>query len=122
MPGALELVAACNDAGVPTALVTMSYRNFAGAIVEAHAARAVRRHRHRRRGRERQAAPEPYLDRSCRRSASTRRGCVAIEDSPTGAASAQAAGCRVVVVPNHVEVPHHRADMVTPAQPFRCDA
>jgi beta-phosphoglucomutase-like phosphatase (HAD superfamily) len=30
---------------------------------------------------------------------------VAIEDSPTGAASAEAAGCRVLVVPNHVEVP-----------------
>jgi beta-phosphoglucomutase-like phosphatase (HAD superfamily) len=30
---------------------------------------------------------------------------VAIEDSPTGATSAEAAGCRVLVVPNHVEVP-----------------
>ena len=51
-----------------------------------------------------QAAPGAYL------TARTLLGvepaaCVAIEDSPTGAASAEAAGCRVVVVPNHVEVP-----------------
>jgi beta-phosphoglucomutase-like phosphatase (HAD superfamily) len=30
---------------------------------------------------------------------------VAVEDSPTGAASAEAAGVHVVVVPNIVEVP-----------------
>jgi beta-phosphoglucomutase-like phosphatase (HAD superfamily) len=30
--------------------------------------------------------------------------CTAIEDSPPGAASAHAAGCRVIVVPNMVEV------------------
>jgi beta-phosphoglucomutase-like phosphatase (HAD superfamily) len=31
--------------------------------------------------------------------------CLAIEDSVTGAASAEAAGCPVLVVPNDVEVP-----------------
>ena len=30
---------------------------------------------------------------------------MAIEDSPTGATSAAAAGCQVLVVPNHVAVP-----------------
>jgi beta-phosphoglucomutase-like phosphatase (HAD superfamily) len=30
--------------------------------------------------------------------------CLAIEDSNTGARSAEAAGCRVLVVPNHVPV------------------
>jgi beta-phosphoglucomutase-like phosphatase (HAD superfamily) len=31
--------------------------------------------------------------------------CVAIEDSPAGAASADAAGAHVLVVPHHVDVP-----------------
>jgi beta-phosphoglucomutase-like phosphatase (HAD superfamily) len=31
--------------------------------------------------------------------------CLAIEDSVTGTAAAEAAGCPVVVVPNDVEVP-----------------
>ena len=35
---------------------------------------------------------------------SIRRYCVAIEDSNTGARSAEAAGCTVLVVPNHVPV------------------
>ena len=32
--------------------------------------------------------------------------CLAVEDSPTGTASAVAAGCRVLVVPNDMAVPH----------------
>lgn len=31
--------------------------------------------------------------------------CLAVEDSPTGAAAADAAGCPVLVVPNQIEVP-----------------
>jgi len=49
-------------------------------------------------------APDPY------RRAATLLGfepaqCLAIEDSVTGAASAEEAGCPVLVVPNDVEVP-----------------
>ncbi len=102
-PGALELLAACNDAEVPTALVTMSYTNFATALLD----KMPRGHfdaivtgdqvTHGK------PAPDPYL------LAAELLGvdatlCIAIEDSPTGAASAEAAGCLVVVVPNHVEV------------------
>lgn len=103
-PGALELLQACNDAGVPTALVTMSYRDFCGAVL------AVMPH-----GRfdvvvtgdevdRGKPAPDPYLA-AARQLGVDPACCVAIEDSPTGAASAQAAGCLTVVVPNHVEVP-----------------
>ena len=48
--------------------------------------------------------PEPYL----RGPAARRPGreCLAIEDSDTGATSAVAAGCRVLVAPLHVSVPH----------------
>jgi len=111
MPGALELVEACNDCGVPTALVTMSYRNFAGAIVEAMP-----------RGRfdavitgdevsNGKPHPESYLTAAAELGVEA-TGCVAIEDSPTGASSAREAGSLVVVVPNHVKVPT-TPDMVT---------
>jgi HAD superfamily hydrolase (TIGR01509 family) len=103
-PGALDLVESCNDAGVPTALVTMSYRNFATAVVDAMP-----------RGRfdatvtgdevvAGKPAPDPYLAAAAALGVQA-AACVAIEDSPTGAQSAYAAGCTVVVVPNHVAVP-----------------
>ncbi len=103
-PGALDLLEACNAAGIPTALVTMSYRNFAGAVVDALP-----------RGRfdalvtgdevaAGKPAPDPYLTAAATLGVDA-ESCVAIEDSPTGAASAAAAGCVVLVVPNHVDVP-----------------
>ena len=39
--------------------------------------------------------------------------CVAIEDSDTGARSAEAAGCTVLVVPHHVQVPEAPARVFT---------
>jgi HAD superfamily hydrolase (TIGR01509 family) len=103
-PGALDLVESCNEAGVPVALVTMSYRTFAESVTAAMprgqfdaivAGDEVGRGK---------PAPEPYLTAAARLGVEA-SDCVAIEDSPTGAASAHAAGCRVVVVPNHVPVP-----------------
>jgi HAD superfamily hydrolase (TIGR01509 family) len=47
--------------------------------------------------------PEPYL-MACRRLGVEPAACVAVEDSPTGTASAVAAGCQVLVVPCEVEV------------------
>ena len=48
--------------------------------------------------------PEPYL-RAAELVGLAPDQTLAIEDSPTGAASAAAAGCRVLVVPSHVPVP-----------------
>lgn len=48
--------------------------------------------------------PDPYL-RGAELLGLAPGDCLAIEDSVTGAASAEAAGCPVVVVPNDVEVP-----------------
>jgi beta-phosphoglucomutase-like phosphatase (HAD superfamily) len=45
--------------------------------------------------------PEPYLLAARRLGVDPAR-CLAIEDSPTGVASALAAGCTVLAVPNHV--------------------
>jgi beta-phosphoglucomutase-like phosphatase (HAD superfamily) len=48
--------------------------------------------------------PAPYLW-AARLLGVDPRECLAVEDSPTGTASADAAGCQVVVVPSEVEVP-----------------
>ncbi len=47
--------------------------------------------------------PEPYL-MAARMLGVHPEDCLAIEDSNTGTISAVAAGCAVLVVPNHVEV------------------
>ncbi|MGH3725752.1 MAG: HAD family hydrolase [Mycobacterium sp.] len=49
-------------------------------------------------------APDPYL-RAAELLGIDPGDCLAIEDSVTGAAAAEAAGCAVLVVPNHVDVP-----------------
>jgi len=90
-PGARELLAELVSLGVPCALVTMSYRRLAGAVLAAlpPASFAVlvagddvthgKPH------------PEPYLTAAARLGVPP-GDCVAIEDSPTGLASAVAAG------------------------------
>ena len=102
-PGALELLSGLNTAGLPCALVTMSYRRFVApvlaalppgsfaAVVTGDAVSLGKPH------------PEPYL-KAARDLGVSPLDCLAIEDSNTGARSAEAAGCTVLVVPNHVPV------------------
>ncbi len=101
--GAFELLAALRSAEVTCALVTMSYRRFVAPMLAALPAdtfAAVVTGDAVTRGKPH---PEPYL-----KAASMLRllpeHCLAIEDSNTGARSAGAAGCAVLVVPNHVPV------------------
>ncbi|MFN8196127.1 MAG: HAD family phosphatase [Nocardioidaceae bacterium] len=103
-PGAVELLAELNRTGVPCALVTMSYLRFVepvlaalppdsfAAVVTGDAVDRGKPH------------PEAYLTAAELLGVSP-ADCVAIEDSDTGATSAEAAGCTVLVVPHHVEVP-----------------
>ena len=52
--------------------------------------------------------PSPTRNRTCgppRCWAPIRERCVALEDSPNGVASAEAAGCRLVAVPSLVPIP-----------------
>jgi HAD superfamily hydrolase (TIGR01509 family) len=96
--GARELLAEVRAAGVPTALVTATKRSLVEALFDSL-------------GRPEFDAvvcgddialtkpdPLPYLTAAAALGVDPRR-CVAIEDSPTGAASAAAAGCVVVAVP-----------------------
>ena len=103
-PGARELLHDLRAEGVPSALVTMSWRSLADAVVEAlpHEAFAVvvtgdevdhgKPH------------PEPYRT-AARQLGVEPEDCVAIEDSPTGVRSAVSAGVPTIAVPHVVGVP-----------------
>ncbi|MGA8845205.1 MAG: HAD family phosphatase [Nocardioides sp.] len=102
-PGARELLEELKIAGVPCALVTMSWERFVAPIVAAlppdtfsvvvtgdmvtHG----------------KPHPEPYAT-AARRLGVDPSATVAIEDSETGCRSAEAAGCTVLAVPLHVSV------------------
>ncbi len=101
--GARELLAEVRAAGVPTALVTATRRDLVDVALDTL-------------GRENftvvvcgdeveitKPHPEPYLAAARLLDVSTDR-CVAIEDSPTGVASAIAAGCAVLAVPSEVSL------------------
>ena len=102
-PGAVELLAQLRAAGTPCALVTMSYQRFVAPVLAAlppgtfatvvtgDTVTVGKPH------------PEPYLRAAAELGVRT-QDCLAIEDSNTGATSAEAAGCTVLVVPNHVPV------------------
>jgi HAD superfamily hydrolase (TIGR01509 family) len=102
--GARELLGSLRAAGVPCALVTMSYARFVkpilaalppdtfAAVVTGDAVDRGKPH------------PEPYLA-AARDLDVLAAECLAIEDSDTGTRSAVAAGCRVLVAPLHVQVP-----------------
>ena len=103
-PGAVELLTALGEAGVPNALVTMSWRSLADAVVEAlppGTFTAVITGDEVEHGKPH---PEPYL--AAARALGVEVGdCVAIEDSPTGVRSAVAAGVPTIAVPHVVPVP-----------------
>ena len=102
-PGARELLSDLRTQGIPCALVTMSYRRFVAlilamlpddtfeVIVTGDTVSQGKPH------------PEPY-EKAAAILGVDPRDTVAIEDSNTGARSAQAAGCTVLVVQNHVPV------------------
>jgi HAD superfamily hydrolase (TIGR01509 family) len=100
-PGAVELVTALADAGVPQALVTMSYAAIAEPVATALPFAAVVTGDQVTHGKPH---PEPYL-RAAELLGVDAADCLAIEDSGTGATSANAAGCHVLVVPHFVNLP-----------------
>ncbi len=102
-PGARRLLSELDKLDVPCALVTMSWRPLVDAIVEALAPlqfQAVVTGDEVTNGKPH---PEPYLLAAAALGVEVDQ-CVAIEDSPTGVASASAAGCVVIAVPNIVDI------------------
>ncbi|MER7166385.1 HAD family phosphatase [Micromonospora sp. NPDC000207] len=100
-PGASTLLTAVRAAGIPTALVTSSGRGLVEVALDTLGRDAfdvvvcgdevVSPKPH----------PEPYLTAARLLGVPIGR-CVAVEDSPTGVASALAAGAAVLAVPGHV--------------------
>jgi HAD superfamily hydrolase (TIGR01509 family) len=124
-PGAAELLYAVREAGIPTALVTSTGRrlvevalktlgaeNFDVVVCGDEVAKP-------------KPDPEPY------RTAAELLGvpisrCVAVEDSPSGTASALAAGAAVLAVPAELELPptdgvHLRSSLVGVSPAFLAD-
>ena len=98
LPGVAELLAALRSAGVPVALVSSSYRVLVDAVlghgtgpfdVTLSGDEVVHGKPH----------PEPYL-RAAQLLGVEPAACVVLEDSPSGVASGEAAGCAVVAVPS----------------------
>lgn len=109
-PGARELIEEYRAAGVPQALVTMSYGYIAEPVVEALGFDAVVTGDSVTHGKPH---PEPYLTAADLLGVDPKE-CVAIEDSRTGALSANEAGCFVVAVPHAVSVPEAPSRAVVP--------
>lgn len=101
MPGAVELTTQVRAAGLPCALVTSSERVIMDAVLGSLAGRGVVFDATVCGGdvRNTKPDPEPYQRAAALLGADPRR-CVALEDSPNGVASAEAAGCVTIVVPN----------------------
>jgi HAD superfamily hydrolase (TIGR01509 family) len=102
-PGARELLASVARAGLPRVLVTSSERGFMEVVLASTGMRfdaevcaqdvtATK------------PDPEPYL-LAAKRVGVHPGDCFALEDSPNGVASAEAAGCRVFAVPSLIPIP-----------------
>ncbi len=102
-PGARELLAECIAEGVPCAMVTMSWRPLADAVIAAAPAGSFAVSITGDEVANGKPDPEPYLAAASALGVDPRT-CVAIEDSPTGVASAVAAGCATLGVPHVVPV------------------
>lgn len=107
--GARELLIELKEAGIPTALVTMSRRRMALGVAQALGFEAL--------GLEgfdlvvagedvenAKPHPEPYLLAAARLGVDISE-CVALEDSEPGVASAVAAGATVFALPLHIPLP-----------------
>lgn len=104
-PGAQELLEECVNAGVPCALVTMSWAPLAEVLLEnlpEDTFSAVVTGDQVTHGKP---APEPYL-LAAERLGVQPGDCVALEDSGTGVRSSVAAGVPTVGVPHVVPIPN----------------
>jgi HAD superfamily hydrolase (TIGR01509 family) len=102
-PGAVDLIESVRAAGIPSALVTMSYERFVAPILAQLPPETFRVVVTGDRVSQGKPHPEPYLTAAAALGVAPTE-CVAVEDSTTGTTSAVSAGCQVLVVPNHVTV------------------
>jgi HAD superfamily hydrolase (TIGR01509 family) len=103
-PGAVSLLTQLAERRVPCALVTMSYARLADTLTALLPAGTFATVVTGDQVADGKPHPEAYLTAAERLGADPAY-CVAIEDSNTGVASAEAAGCIVVAVPHRVPIP-----------------
>lgn len=103
-PGARELLTACRAAGIPCALVTMSWTQLASAVVSAMPVDSFAVTITGDRVTHGKPHPEPY-ERALAELGVAAGDCVALEDSPTGVRSAVAAGVPTLAIPHVLDVP-----------------
>ena len=111
-PGAVELVDALLDAGIPVAVASNSQRAFLDLVL--HTAGVADRFAVTVAGDEvpnPKPAPDIYLE-ACRRLCADPAASIGLEDSPTGAAAAKAAGLTVIGVPYLPEMEIGPADIL----------
>lgn len=102
-PGARELLADLRAQGVACALVTMSYQRFVAPILAHLPAETFTVIVTGDQVTQGKPHPEPYETAAAALGLEPAQ-CLAIEDSNTGAKSAESAGCTVLVVESHVPV------------------
>ncbi len=101
-PGAAEALVTVQDAGVPTALVTTTWRRVVSLLLlrldigfdTIVCGDEITRGK---------PDPEPYL-LAARRLGVGIADCLVVEDSPTGVAAGEAAGARVLAVPSAADI------------------
>ncbi|MFE7749900.1 HAD family hydrolase [Streptomyces sp. NPDC057428] len=114
MPGAARLLGELAAHKVPTALVSASHRRIIDRVLESlgrhHFALTVAGDEVTRT----KPHPEPYLAAAAGFGADPRR-CAVVEDTATGVAAAEAAGCRVVAVPSVAPIAPAPGRVVVPS-------
>ncbi|RZU11787.1 HAD family phosphatase [Streptomyces sp. BK239] len=114
MPGATRLLAELAEHEVPTALVSASYRRIIDRVLTflgpQHFALTVAGDEVART----KPHPDPYLFAAAGLGADPAR-CAVVEDTATGVAAAEAAGCHVVAVPSVAPIPPAARRTVVPS-------
>ncbi len=98
-PGALRLLDRAAELGVPVALVTASERKVADLVLEGLGAERFAASVAQGETGRGKPHPDPYLA-AARALGADPADCLAVEDTPTGAQAALAAGCGLLAVPS----------------------
>jgi HAD superfamily hydrolase (TIGR01509 family) len=112
-PGAEQLLRATKTAGIPTALVTMSMRRNAEAVVSRMGFDAFDLIIAGDEVEHGKPHPEPYL-KAAEKLGVEIHDCIAFEDSISGLHSAEASGAIAIGIPNMVQIPERAGRILWP--------